>query len=348
MPLDGGRYNDDDDFDELMLDEELLLEGSPREFLVDGLLGANELTIAWGPPKLGGKTAFWLRVARRVSQGLPVFGRAVRHEKQPQRTLFIALENGAAIRDRCEALLQVDGAAPNFRVITQPINLLDERFVCWLANFVSNENIVLVVIDTLARAMRGLDENRGADITPLFANLDRIRRADSWWGQTHIVGIHHGAKNGAGGPRGHGDFGAAPDTLIVHDELKDGTRVARVVAARADPPGLALRYRIRPVTLQDPRRTTVIAEEDDQARERGRARGAYAGLAFDQLQAAAAMGGPVPRKAWRANFYAAMPELSAENRRKQFARARAELLASGQVTELPDGAAMPAASGTGQ
>ena len=59
-----------------ILTEDELLRSFGRQYLIDGFLAYGELAVAWGPPKDGAKTAFWLRAARRLSQGLPIAGRA--------------------------------------------------------------------------------------------------------------------------------------------------------------------------------------------------------------------------------------------------------------------------------
>jgi hypothetical protein len=347
MPLD---FTDQFDFDDLItLEGDFLDFISPRTYLVAGFLGHGELTIASGPPKQGGKTAFWLRVARRVSQGLPVFGRPVSlpvslpvvgaagHEPG---VIYIALENPADVRDRVEALWEADdqAACSCLHLMTAPISLLDQRVANYLANYVKRWNIVLIVVDTLARAMRGADESRGADVGTLFANLALIRACGC-----HVVLIHHSNKTGDSLFRGHSDLEAAPDTLIRHTQLKDGTRTATVVAARADAPGLTLRYRVEPFELHNPDRTTVIAEDvatslSRRAAAGGRPRSLYANTAFEQLRLIAADGRP-SLAAWRDAFYGAVPDLTGDNRRKQFTRAKAELLAEGKVM-IADGSAL--------
>lgn len=338
--------DNDWELDELFWDEGTLDDLPGRSYLIDGLLGWNELTLAWGAPKDAGKTAFWLRACRRVSQGLPIFGRAVRQASaQPQRTLYIALENPSDIRDRCDALYEIDGPANDFGLIIDQIPLLDERFCRRLAARISRDNIVMVVIDTLKRALGGFDENQGGAVGTLFANLAILRGTQTGRGNTAVVGLHHGTKNGMGGPRGHGDFFAAPDTLIHHTLLKDGSRQAKVVAARADPPGLTLRYRINPYRLPEPNaRTTPTVEEIIE--RRGRPRRSYAGIALDRLRHAVVLAGsPIRVEAWRDGFYAEVSDLTPENRRQQFNRAKSELV-TGQRVTLADGLAAPSVTVT--
>ena len=239
--------------------DDLLLMPGVR-YLVPGVLTEHGLTVAWGPPKDGGKSTFWLRLARRLSQGLPVFGSCPEIRGQIG-SLYIATEGQAGLRDRVEALFCVDGPALNFSVITKPLNLLDRRDVNALL-FAMGENVDLVVIDTLARLIgaSGADEN-SADMGRLIANLDLIRDRTG----AQMVLVHHGAKAGSSGPRGHGSLIGAADTVIEHAKLGDGSRTATVTAARDGAPGQLMRYGLRPIHLPPdahlPARSAVIAEE---------------------------------------------------------------------------------------
>lgn len=100
--------------------EELLKQQMGREYLIDGLLGWNESTFAWGPWKRGGKSTFWMWLGYRVSLGRPVFGRGI-YKQRPHRVLYIARENPAITRDRVVALCHLEGDSPNFVTVTKPI-----------------------------------------------------------------------------------------------------------------------------------------------------------------------------------------------------------------------------------
>jgi len=243
-----------------ILGEDALLDRNGLSYLVDGLLTDGGLTVAFGPAKTGGKTSFWLRLARRLSQGMPVFRRAVR----ACPVLYVATEGQASLRDRIEALRYVEGPAPDLHTITSPLNLLDRRDIDALV-WAATESFELIVIDTLGRMIgaAGADEN-SSDMQRLIANLDLIRAATD----AQIVLVHHSNKGGAGGPRGHSSLIGAADLVVEHAKLGDGSRTATVTASRDNAEGLLMRYRLRPIDLPAtrwcPARSAVIAEEVDE------------------------------------------------------------------------------------
>jgi hypothetical protein len=334
-----------------LLSEDKLLSGMGMGYLVPGFLPEQGMTVAWGPPKDGAKTAFWLRLARRISQGLTVFGRATNDGITPlMKTIYIATEGKSGLRDRVEALRSIEGPAPNFYLITKPLNLLDMHDIEQMV-FAAGEDTLLIVIDTLGRMMgsAGADEN-GSDMARIIGNLDLLRHEV----QAQLVLVHHGSKNGgSGGPRGHGSLLGAADLVVEHGKLSDGSRTVTVTHARDQAPGLVLRYGLRTVELpaQDqwrPARTSLVAEElpERDKRAGGRPGAEYADLALEQLrEATAAACGPVTVEAWRAAFYAAVPNLSPANRQKQFVRAKAGLVTTNGPVLILDGCAMPSSGG---
>lgn len=163
--------------------------------------------------------------------------------------------------DRIEALQLVEGPAPNFNFIVKPLNMLDRRDVDALL-FALGEDYEMVVIDTLGRLVgaAGADENT-SDMQRLVANLDIIRDRSG----VQLVLIHHAAKTGSSGPRGHGSLVGACDAVVEHCRLGDGSRTATVISTRDNAPGLLMRYRLRPICLpptrSSPSRSAVICEE---------------------------------------------------------------------------------------
>jgi RecA-family ATPase len=78
----------------------------------------------------------------------------------------------------------------------------------------TDKRVVLVVIDTLARAMAGGNENASEDMGAFVRNVDRVRSATS----AHTMIVHHSGKNKAAGARGHSSLRAATDTEIEIDQ----------------------------------------------------------------------------------------------------------------------------------
>jgi hypothetical protein len=100
----------------------------------------------------------------------------------------------------------------------------------------------LVIIDTLARAMRGTDEASFADMSRAIAGADYIRAKTG----AHVIIVHHTGKDKARGARGHSDLIGAPD-LIVEISRDGEARQARVTENRNGPEGEGIRFTLKPV-----------------------------------------------------------------------------------------------------
>ena len=84
-----------------------------------------------------------------------------------------------------------------------------------------------IIVDTLARAMAGGNENASDDMGALVINCDRLRAVTG----CHLSLIHHSGKDEAKGARGHSSLQAASDTEIEIVDA-DGTRTVTVTKQR--------------------------------------------------------------------------------------------------------------------
>jgi hypothetical protein len=88
-------------------------------------------------------------------------------------------------------------------------------------------DVVLIVIDPLARYMEGADENSSKDMGAAVAALSRIQHST---GATNLV-LHHTGKDTSRGERGHSSLRASADQVIKMKPV--GTRIEiRVDKAR--------------------------------------------------------------------------------------------------------------------
>jgi hypothetical protein len=93
--------------------------------------------------------------------------------------------------------------------------------------------VVMVVVDTLARAMAGGDENAGKDMTSFVSNVDRIKKETG----AHVMIVHHTGKDEAKGARGHSSLRAATDTEIVMKKGHVGKQAFAKDDKQRDMPG---------------------------------------------------------------------------------------------------------------
>lgn len=184
--------------------------------LVEGLLDVGAASLLYGPSNVG-KTFVVLDMAHAIATGRPWSGRAT----TKSGVLYLALEGGGGIRKRFAALRKDHaGATPdNFVLACTTIDLCGStesaRDIVLAARSLPG-GCGLIVIDTMARAMNGGDENSGVDVGKFVANVDRIRQATG----AHVLIIHHSGKEITRGARGHSSLRAAVDTEL---EISDGT-----------------------------------------------------------------------------------------------------------------------------
>jgi hypothetical protein len=181
---------------------------------VEGLLTEGGASVVYGPSNCG--KSFWsFDLASCVATG-----RDFRDELEVDQgaVVYVALEGKHGTRNRVEAMRREnrlpDGAP--FYLCFSPVSLLEPGHSKQLAESVkaaadqSNLPCRLVVIDTLARAMAGGDENGGRDMTRAVESMDAVRAATG----AHVLLVHHCGKDEAKGARGHSSLRAAVDTEI--------------------------------------------------------------------------------------------------------------------------------------
>lgn len=148
------------------------LEDEDADYLVDGYLQLG--TVGYLVAKYGaGKSFLVLDWACCIATGRKWLDR----ETRPGRVIYIAAEGAGGQAKRFKAWVQEHENVPDgtLLMIKKPIQLGSVHHVDHLVDLVIEQQADLVIIDTLARSMLGLDESRdGAIIT---AALDRIRDA---------------------------------------------------------------------------------------------------------------------------------------------------------------------------
>ena len=239
------------------------IERKPVDWLLRGYLVRNTLAGLIAPP---GACKSFLAVdwACRVATGTPWHGRPVKHGAvfylagEGQQGLAKRIEgweiaNGVNVKD---APLFISSGIPflcEASNVELTVELLEEA--ADLVFFESGLEPALIVIDTVARAMNGANENTAEDMGRFIAAKDALRQR---WGAT-VLSVHHTGHNSEAQRRGRGssnyganldsDFYLAPKDNVVRltagDKAKDWTT----------PPPVSL---VREVV-----HTTVIGEDGE-------------------------------------------------------------------------------------
>ncbi|MCC7281434.1 MAG: AAA family ATPase [Acetobacteraceae bacterium] len=234
----------------------------PRAYLVKGLLAAGELGVLFGEPGCG-KSFLAMHLAYAVAQGRKFFGRRV----VPAPVIYCGLEGETGMGKRVRALAAEHGDAPAFHYLAQALPLgEDASFADDLVQAIRETGARLAVIDTLARAMAGLDENSAADMSAMVRIFDRVRQETD----AALLVVHHAGKDRSRGARGSNALRGAADLEIEVEAPERGERTWRCTKAKDDPGGDAFGFALRSVTLEtdadgDPLATCLV-EEGEAAR----------------------------------------------------------------------------------
>ncbi|MPY73110.1 MAG: AAA family ATPase [Alphaproteobacteria bacterium] len=148
--------------------------------------------------------------------------------KRPLTTVYIPGEGAAGVaklrRIAWRKKRGIDESIP-FYVTREMPRFADADHIQALADSIDAAGIKpdILVIDTLARAMAGLDENSAKDTGVIFEHLDYLKRR---FGCAVIV-IHHSGKTPGKGARGSSNIDASADAVFESEGDKQ-TRTATI------------------------------------------------------------------------------------------------------------------------
>lgn len=221
---------------------------------VEGLLIERAMSVVYGESNTG-KTFWATDLALHIASGMSWCGREVTQGA----VLYLALEGSHGIRNRIAAFKAkhgMDDCQIPFAVVTIGLNLLDPDAdasaviaTCKAISAKFETPVCMIVVDTLARAMAGGNENAPEDMGALVKTGDLLRESSG----AHVMYIHHSGKDTAKGARGHSSLRAATDTEI--EITADGkSRQAEVRKQRDLEGGDIWRFELEPITLGENRR----------------------------------------------------------------------------------------------
>jgi len=185
-----------------------------RRYVIKGLLAEGDIATIVGAPGAG-KSLLAPYFCYRVARGEPAFGRRTRQGG----VFYVAAEDGHGMRARLKALREEHGDAEDFKLVGGVSDLLAPKSpdLKALTSAVEAKRPVLIVIDTLAVAFPGLEENDAKGMGRVVA----VARSLTKWGAAVIL-IHHDTKDGSNGlPRGHSLLNGALDSNLYLSR-KDG------------------------------------------------------------------------------------------------------------------------------
>lgn len=183
----------------------------PVEWLIDGILQTDGMSMIYGPPK-SFKSFLALDLAMHITNGRDWRGIPVRRTN----VLYIAAEGAPGVGPRVEAWCRAhDGNLGGIVWITVAPDLFtrsDSRDeVDEVARLAALHKCGLVFVDTLARSIPGAEENSARDMGVVVAHLDHIRLVAG----CNVTGVHHTGKDRERGMRGSSAIHGAVDTGLA-------------------------------------------------------------------------------------------------------------------------------------
>lgn len=220
---------------------DMLAWPDPTE-LVEAILVDGELVCHFGPPK-SGKSFTAIALALSIASGVPVFGKY--KILRPGPVVYLSGEGHQGMKRRMRAWGAAHGlsddelAALPFYYRTSVPNTRDaaNEAIAYVEGIRSalSRSPVLVIIDTMARTLGGMDEDASGDAT-LFLDMVQYMRDRL---STTMWCIGHTGKDASKGIRGSSNFAAGFDTMLLQtrDEKTGLMYLGTDVAKDAEPFG---------------------------------------------------------------------------------------------------------------
>lgn len=185
------------------------------------------LCVVWGPPG-SGKSFFVLDMACAIARGMDKYhGKRIR----PGVVIYLAMEGN--LQDRVDAYKQrhhlSDGDLANLYIKHSTVDFTDPEAVAaecaLIKDAIGDEEVALVVIDTLARSMPGGNENGSESMGAVIGGYKFVED----YFNTCVMPLHHCGKDSERGMRGHSSLLGAIDAEIeIKRNLDDPVRVLHV------------------------------------------------------------------------------------------------------------------------
>ncbi len=196
----------------LVFSEEITQAAIRIDQLVEDVITQGGLSVMYGESN-SGKSFMACDMSCHIGTGRDWLGKRT----VPGAVLYVAGEGAESIKLRVLAWRQLHDAAPAVAIVPVAVNLLDARAdlsrlgdACEAVKAHYGMPVAMVVIDTLARAFGGGNENASEDMGAVITHADKLREQTG----AHVMFVHHSGKDAAKGSRGHSSLKAATDTEI--------------------------------------------------------------------------------------------------------------------------------------
>jgi RecA/RadA recombinase len=247
--------------------------------LIAGIIGSEQFGMVYGESG-SGKSFLTFDMVAHYALGREWMG----HKVKGGGVLYIAAEGRGGWANRVEAFCRHHGIDEEQRTMTpfafilESINLGrhgngDVAAVIDAAKRAEDrfqKTVDVIVIDTMARATPGSNENDAGDMGAFVGNMDAIRRGT----KASPLIVHHSGKNAAMGARGHSSLRAAVDAELEIERAKSG-RVMRIRKSRDATDTEEVGFELRQIEIgtdddQQPITSCIIARLDTAVAKRAK------------------------------------------------------------------------------
>ncbi|MGU3536795.1 AAA family ATPase [Methylobacterium sp. A54F] len=226
--------------------------GDDPTWLIEGLLPASGFGVVFGAPK-SGKSFLLADALFHVAMGRSWAGREVMQGV----VVYITGEGVEGFKRRLVAMRRhyhVEGHRIPFLMVPVAPDLghasgddlaLVEDVRAYLATM-GSPPVRAIAIDTLARTMKGADENAAKDMTTFVDNCERIGTAFG----CIVLGVHHAGKDVAKGSRGSNALDGAVDVMWSVEKGEAGS-IATIHHMKDAEAGATWQFRLLPMVLRE-------------------------------------------------------------------------------------------------
>lgn len=230
---------------------DLDVPGPEHDYLVTDFLTIGEKSVIGGPSR-SGKSFLAIHTALAVCRGTQFFGRPTKRGL----VVYQAGEGARGIKKRLRAYRKHFEIPPDENV---PFELLQSHVDLWRPDgdtapliaeikqiaALHSVPLRLVVIDTLATATAGADENSGKDMSAVMANISRINDETG----AHVMLVHHMNADGKK-LRGHTSVYANVDQVILVTRNEEtGVRKVVLDKQKDDEDGISFNFELLSVEI---------------------------------------------------------------------------------------------------
>lgn len=184
-----------------------VMKSDPIKWRVKGVIPERGIAAIFGPSG-SGKSFLVVDMAISIAKGSDWFGYRVK----PCPVVYVCLEGEAGLSVRLAAYRTKGSIPTGIEFIDQSANLLDTKDLRDLVTAIKTNQMDggIVIIDTLNRAVPGMDENSSVDMGHAINACKLIQQAVGGL----VLLVHHSGKDATKGMRGHSSLHAALDAAI--------------------------------------------------------------------------------------------------------------------------------------